>query len=240
LGPVAVKRACVCMPGGRLRAKCRSPVACRCVCAALQWILDFVVCNGGGIVLGTWTLKCVCCGWRTTLPPPSCFRLVASSRHRCKGLGWACGRVGKERLLTLALLRSCHKRQRVAWMRGFCCRKLEAQQYNWRGLNEYDSLSGKIRRGIAQFTPYNWTVYHWGVLKSFKRFLYVVALVVVILVRGGHAALPPSLQRASACGVPCCAVRAPPVLLCVRERSLRMRWATQPCANLCWSRPWVM
>ena len=62
-------------------------------------------------------------------------------------------------------------------------RKLEAAQYNWRGLSEYDSLSGKIYRGIAQFTPYNWTVYHWGMLSSFKRFLYVLLLVVVILVR---------------------------------------------------------
>jgi len=82
-----------------------------------HWLLDFLICNGGGIVLGTWTLK-----------------------------------------------------------------KLEAAQYNWRGMSEYNSLSGKIRRGVAQFTPYNWTVYNWSMFTSFKRFLYVIALVVVILI----------------------------------------------------------
>jgi phosphatidylserine synthase 2 len=60
---------------------------------------------------------------------------------------------------------------------------LEAGQYDWRGISEYNSLGEKIRRGIRQFTPYTWTVYNWHMLQSFKRFLYVVGLVVVILVR---------------------------------------------------------
>ncbi len=62
-------------------------------------------------------------------------------------------------------------------------RYLEAGEYDWRGISEYNSLGEKIRRGIRQFTPYTWTVYNWHMLQSFRRFLYVLALIFVVLVR---------------------------------------------------------
>ena len=86
---------------------------------SLQWILDFLVCNGLGIVCGMMT-----------------------------------------------------------------CHYLEMKSYHWRGLWKIPTLKGKLKRAVGQFTPYSWTTYQWGYTDSFKRFVFVCVLIVLVSIYG--------------------------------------------------------
>ncbi len=54
------------------------------------------------------------------------------------------------------------------------------REYNWVGLGSLRTVGGKVRRVLAQFTPVSWTTYLWGVMANFRRFCYVVVLVVSV------------------------------------------------------------
>jgi len=62
------------------------------------------------------------------------------------------------------------------WMVHF----LEMKTYNWVGLSDIPSVKGKVQRAALQFTPERWTSFDWAALSSFKRFLYVLAVIVFI------------------------------------------------------------
>lgn len=45
-------------------------------------------------------------------------------------------------------------------------------------VNDVDS--GKMRRVVGQFTPYNWTSFEWGYTKSFTNFVLVCFLIFLV------------------------------------------------------------
>lgn len=55
-------------------------------------------------------------------------------------------------------------------------RKLETKTYDWAGIREIPTVSGKIKRAFLQFTPYNWIPYNLKMVSEFKRFLFVICL----------------------------------------------------------------
>lgn len=42
-------------------------------------------------------------------------------------------------------------------------------------------MQGKVKRGLLQFTPRDWTTFNWAALSSFKRFTQVRRRCVVVL-----------------------------------------------------------
>ena len=60
------------------------------------------------------------------------------------------------------------------------CHYLEMKAYQWSGLWKIPTLKGKLKRAVGQFTPYSWTSYQWGYSDSFKRFVFVCGLVVLV------------------------------------------------------------
>lgn len=60
------------------------------------------------------------------------------------------------------------------------CHYLEMKGYHWRGLWKIPTLKGKLKRAVGQFTPYSWTSYQWGYTDSFKRFVFVCGLIVLV------------------------------------------------------------
>lgn len=57
---------------------------------------------------------------------------------------------------------------------------LETKTYDWRGWNKIPSKKAKARRALAQFTPESWTVFEWGATKNLKRWLAVIAILVIV------------------------------------------------------------
>lgn len=41
-------------------------------------------------------------------------------------------------------------------------------------------FSGKMRRVVGQFTPYNWTSFEWGYTKSFTNFVLVCFIICLV------------------------------------------------------------
>ncbi|KAJ1968739.1 hypothetical protein H4R35_006344 [Dimargaris xerosporica] len=62
------------------------------------------------------------------------------------------------------------------------CEYFEMKQYSWRGIWQISTYRGKIQRTAAQFTPHSWTKFEWGPTKSFRNYLGVLVVVMVILV----------------------------------------------------------
>ncbi|GAU97853.1 hypothetical protein RvY_09082 [Ramazzottius varieornatus] len=81
-----------------------------------HWIMDALICNGTGIVLGMITLK-----------------------------------------------------------------YLEIRPYHWRGLWTIQTYSGKLKRMVAQFTPYSWVEFDWRPLSSFKRWAAMMGVICIFL-----------------------------------------------------------
>ena len=42
------------------------------------------------------------------------------------------------------------------------------------------TFSGKVKRFVGQFTPYNWTSFEWGYTTSFQNFLLICFLVFLV------------------------------------------------------------
>ena len=60
-------------------------------------------------------------------------------------------------------------------------RWLRMKPYNWRNIRDIPSVSGKVKRSVAQFTPYSWTDFNWAATKSFNGYLVVIGLCVLLL-----------------------------------------------------------
>ena len=58
---------------------------------------------------------------------------------------------------------------------------LRMKPYHWRGLWTIETVSGKLKRVIAQFSPYTWVQFDWRYTSSFKRWLFTLAMVFVFL-----------------------------------------------------------
>lgn len=60
--------------------------------------------------------------------------------------------------------------------------KLNSKGYDWAGFSEITGVKGKLQRAVLQFTPASWTPYKWHLLHDFRRFCYVLAVVVGAMV----------------------------------------------------------
>ena len=56
----------------------------------------------------------------------------------------------------------------------------ETKAYDWRGWTKIGTKKGKAKRALAQFTPESWTVFEWGATKNLKRWIAVVALLIIV------------------------------------------------------------
>lgn len=56
---------------------------------------------------------------------------------------------------------------------------LEVKTYKWSDLISIPTYSGKLKRFIQQFTPMSWRKFNWGTTRSLKRWLFVLALMVM-------------------------------------------------------------
>ncbi|XP_078667496.1 phosphatidylserine synthase 2-like isoform X6 [Branchiostoma floridae x Branchiostoma belcheri] len=59
---------------------------------------------------------------------------------------------------------------------------LKMKPYHWRGLWHIPTYRGKMRRMVAQFTPYNWTSFDWKPTLSLKRWLAVLGIIAMWLI----------------------------------------------------------
>lgn len=62
------------------------------------------------------------------------------------------------------------------WMGMRTIRWLAMKTYNWRSIRDIPTVTGKMRRTVAQFTPYSWTVFDWAATRSLRG--YVATLLV--------------------------------------------------------------
>ncbi|XP_014259977.1 phosphatidylserine synthase 1 isoform X1 [Cimex lectularius] len=64
------------------------------------------------------------------------------------------------------------------WVGLQICKILEMRDYNWVGIKEIETTTGKIKRAMLQFTPSSWTHVRWLEPKcTFKRFVAICQLV---------------------------------------------------------------
>lgn len=56
------------------------------------------------------------------------------------------------------------------------CEYFTMKPYYWRGLWNIPTFSGKLKRIVGQFSPYNWIPYDWRPTSSLKRWLYMLLL----------------------------------------------------------------
>ena len=56
------------------------------------------------------------------------------------------------------------------------CHYFEMKDYNWRGIKDIPTTSGKIKRSMAQFTPHSWQSFEWATTKSFRNFVAVLCI----------------------------------------------------------------
>lgn len=56
------------------------------------------------------------------------------------------------------------------------CEYFTMKPYYWRGLWNIPTISGKLKRIVGQFSPYNWIPYDWRPTSSLKRWLYMLLL----------------------------------------------------------------
>ena len=58
---------------------------------------------------------------------------------------------------------------------------LRMKPYNWRDIQDIPTITGKVKRSVAQFTPYSWTDFNWAATKSLKGYLIVLVLCTLLL-----------------------------------------------------------
>ena len=58
---------------------------------------------------------------------------------------------------------------------------LNSKEYNYLGISQIHTLGGKLQRGMAQFLPASWTQYRWHMFSDFRRFMFVVCIVLIVL-----------------------------------------------------------
>ena len=61
------------------------------------------------------------------------------------------------------------------------CQYFEVKHYEWRSVAQTRGLKGKTKRVLGQFSPYNFTAFHWGGTKNFTSYFIVVWLLSVFL-----------------------------------------------------------
>ena len=59
----------------------------------------------------------------------------------------------------------------------FCHR----QKYTWRGFRQTRGIRRKARRVISQFSPADWTTFHWEGTADFTHYITVVLLLALFL-----------------------------------------------------------
>lgn len=62
------------------------------------------------------------------------------------------------------------------------CEYFEVKHYEWRSVAQTRGLKGKTKRVLGQFSPYNFTAFHWGGTKNFTSYFIVVWLLSAFLV----------------------------------------------------------
>lgn len=60
--------------------------------------------------------------------------------------------------------------------------ELSVYPYRWQSVLDISSPIGKLKRVLLQFTPSSWTKVNWDPTASFKRFVSIYLLVIVILI----------------------------------------------------------
>ncbi|XP_073988081.1 phosphatidylserine synthase 1 homolog l(3)77CDf isoform X2 [Rhodnius prolixus] len=64
------------------------------------------------------------------------------------------------------------------WVGLTICKRLEMRDYNWVGIKEIETTTGKIKRAVLQFTPSSWTHVRWLDPKcTYMRFFAICQLV---------------------------------------------------------------
>ncbi|KAK9510432.1 hypothetical protein O3M35_005222 [Rhynocoris fuscipes] len=64
------------------------------------------------------------------------------------------------------------------WLGLTICKRLEMRDYNWVGIKEIETTTGKIKRAVLQFTPSSWTHVRWlDPNCTYMRFLAICQLV---------------------------------------------------------------
>ncbi|EJC98958.1 phosphatidylserine synthase 2 [Fomitiporia mediterranea MF3/22] len=61
------------------------------------------------------------------------------------------------------------------------CQYFEVKHYEWRGLRQSRGLRSKTKRVITQFSPHDFTAFHWEGTASFTSYITVVLLLAVFL-----------------------------------------------------------
>ena len=61
------------------------------------------------------------------------------------------------------------------------CQYFEVKHYEWRSVAQTPGFKGKTKRVLGQFSPYNFTTFHWGGMKNFKSYCIVILLLTVFL-----------------------------------------------------------
>ena len=59
---------------------------------------------------------------------------------------------------------------------------LSMKPYNWRGLVNIPTYSGKLKRMVAQFGPHSWVQFDWRPFSSFSRWIAIIILTVMMLI----------------------------------------------------------
>lgn len=68
------------------------------------------------------------------------------------------------------------------WMGMGVIRWLSMKTYNWRKIREIPTVTGKVKRSVAQFMPHSWTSFDWAATKSLKGYLVVLTLCTLLLI----------------------------------------------------------
>jgi phosphatidylserine synthase 2 len=58
----------------------------------------------------------------------------------------------------------------------------DSREYNWVGINDVPTYTGKLSRLAQQFTPRSWVHYEWHMFEDVRRFFYVFFLVASVMV----------------------------------------------------------
>eukprot|EP00741_Cyanophora_paradoxa_P009312 tig00000144_g9020.t1 len=66
------------------------------------------------------------------------------------------------------------------WIGMKTCEYFKMKAYNWPGITEISDTTGKIKRAIGQFTPFEWDVFEWEVFASWRRLVQVLFLLAII------------------------------------------------------------
>lgn len=61
------------------------------------------------------------------------------------------------------------------------CEYFEVKHYSWAGhIRHIKGIKGKAKRAVQQFTPHDWTRFEWKTTSSFKHWMAVLGLLVIV------------------------------------------------------------